>query len=295
MPSSGYDTRFLSEDFGAAAAGVLAQAGVRCRLAVAAVPDAHRGPRRPPSPGGGRHHHHGEPQPGLGQRAQAVGTDRRARPSGGDAGHRGARRGARRPRAAADRGGARQRTRRGGGLRAGLPRPVPTDDRPRRDPAGPAARGGGRDARARARLPRPPARGGRVRGHAAPRGPGRHVRRAPAGAGGGAPGRADRDGARARGTPRARHRRRRRPLRRRGPGRHRAGAEPDSRPGAAAPPPPSRLARRGRAEHRHDPPARRARRRSRRASFTRRRSASSTWATSSPRGAPCSAARSRAA
>ena len=34
----GYDTRFLSEDFGAAAAGALAQAGVRCRLAVAAVP-----------------------------------------------------------------------------------------------------------------------------------------------------------------------------------------------------------------------------------------------------------------
>jgi alpha-D-glucose phosphate-specific phosphoglucomutase len=34
----GYDTRFLSEDFGAAAAGVLAQVGIRCRLAVAAVP-----------------------------------------------------------------------------------------------------------------------------------------------------------------------------------------------------------------------------------------------------------------
>jgi phosphoglucomutase len=34
----GYDTRFLSEDFGAAAAGTLAQAGVRCRLAVEAVP-----------------------------------------------------------------------------------------------------------------------------------------------------------------------------------------------------------------------------------------------------------------
>ena len=34
----GYDTRFLSEDFAAAAAGTLAQAGVRCRLAVAAVP-----------------------------------------------------------------------------------------------------------------------------------------------------------------------------------------------------------------------------------------------------------------
>ena len=34
----GYDTRFLSEDFAAAAAGALAQAGVRCRLAVAAVP-----------------------------------------------------------------------------------------------------------------------------------------------------------------------------------------------------------------------------------------------------------------
>ena len=34
----GYDTRFLSEDFAAASAGALAQAGVRCRLAVAAVP-----------------------------------------------------------------------------------------------------------------------------------------------------------------------------------------------------------------------------------------------------------------
>ena len=34
----GYDTRFLSEDFAAAAAGVLARAGVRCWLAVAAVP-----------------------------------------------------------------------------------------------------------------------------------------------------------------------------------------------------------------------------------------------------------------
>jgi phosphoglucomutase len=34
----GYDTRFLSEDFAAAAAGTLAQAGVPCRLAVAAVP-----------------------------------------------------------------------------------------------------------------------------------------------------------------------------------------------------------------------------------------------------------------
>ena len=34
----GYDTRFLSEDFAAAAAGTLAQAGVRSRLAVAAVP-----------------------------------------------------------------------------------------------------------------------------------------------------------------------------------------------------------------------------------------------------------------
>jgi phosphoglucomutase len=34
----GYDTRFLSEDFAAAAAGTLAQAGVRCRLALAAVP-----------------------------------------------------------------------------------------------------------------------------------------------------------------------------------------------------------------------------------------------------------------
>ena len=34
----GYDTRFLSEDFAAAAAGTLAQAGIRCRLAVAAVP-----------------------------------------------------------------------------------------------------------------------------------------------------------------------------------------------------------------------------------------------------------------
>ncbi len=34
----GYDTRFESEDFAAAAAGTLAQAGVRCRLAIAAVP-----------------------------------------------------------------------------------------------------------------------------------------------------------------------------------------------------------------------------------------------------------------
>jgi alpha-D-glucose phosphate-specific phosphoglucomutase len=34
----GYDTRFLSEDFAAAAAGTLAQAGVPCRLALAAVP-----------------------------------------------------------------------------------------------------------------------------------------------------------------------------------------------------------------------------------------------------------------
>jgi alpha-D-glucose phosphate-specific phosphoglucomutase len=34
----GYDTRFASEDFAAAAAGVLAQAGIRSRLAVAAVP-----------------------------------------------------------------------------------------------------------------------------------------------------------------------------------------------------------------------------------------------------------------
>lgn len=34
----GYDTRFLSEDFGAAAAGALAQGGIRCRLAAAAVP-----------------------------------------------------------------------------------------------------------------------------------------------------------------------------------------------------------------------------------------------------------------
>jgi alpha-D-glucose phosphate-specific phosphoglucomutase len=34
----GYDTRFLSEEFAAAAAGTLAQAGVRSRLAVAAVP-----------------------------------------------------------------------------------------------------------------------------------------------------------------------------------------------------------------------------------------------------------------
>jgi phosphoglucomutase len=34
----GYDTRFLSEDFAAAAAGTLAQAGVRCHLSVAAVP-----------------------------------------------------------------------------------------------------------------------------------------------------------------------------------------------------------------------------------------------------------------
>jgi alpha-D-glucose phosphate-specific phosphoglucomutase len=34
----GYDTRFLSEDFAATAAGTLAQAGVRSRLAVAAVP-----------------------------------------------------------------------------------------------------------------------------------------------------------------------------------------------------------------------------------------------------------------
>jgi alpha-D-glucose phosphate-specific phosphoglucomutase len=34
----GYDTRFLSEDFAAAAAGTLAQAGLRCRLAVAPVP-----------------------------------------------------------------------------------------------------------------------------------------------------------------------------------------------------------------------------------------------------------------
>ena len=34
----GYDTRFLSEDFAAAAAGTLAQAGVRSHLAVAAVP-----------------------------------------------------------------------------------------------------------------------------------------------------------------------------------------------------------------------------------------------------------------
>ena len=34
----GYDTRFLSEDFAAAAAGVLARAGVPCRLAVGAVP-----------------------------------------------------------------------------------------------------------------------------------------------------------------------------------------------------------------------------------------------------------------
>jgi len=34
----GYDTRFLSEDFAAAAAGTLAQARVRCRLSVKAVP-----------------------------------------------------------------------------------------------------------------------------------------------------------------------------------------------------------------------------------------------------------------
>ncbi len=34
----GYDTRFLSEDFAAAAAATLAQAGVRCRLALEAVP-----------------------------------------------------------------------------------------------------------------------------------------------------------------------------------------------------------------------------------------------------------------
>jgi alpha-D-glucose phosphate-specific phosphoglucomutase len=34
----GYDTRFLSEDFAAAAAGTLAQAGVPCRLALAPVP-----------------------------------------------------------------------------------------------------------------------------------------------------------------------------------------------------------------------------------------------------------------
>jgi len=34
----GYDTRFLSEEFAAAAAGVLAQAGVPCRLATRAVP-----------------------------------------------------------------------------------------------------------------------------------------------------------------------------------------------------------------------------------------------------------------
>jgi phosphoglucomutase len=34
----GYDTRFLSEEFAAAAAGTLAQAGIRSRLAVAAVP-----------------------------------------------------------------------------------------------------------------------------------------------------------------------------------------------------------------------------------------------------------------
>jgi phosphoglucomutase len=34
----GYDTRFLSDDFAAAAAGTLAQAGVSCRLARAAVP-----------------------------------------------------------------------------------------------------------------------------------------------------------------------------------------------------------------------------------------------------------------
>jgi alpha-D-glucose phosphate-specific phosphoglucomutase len=34
----GYDTRFLSEDFGAAAAGALAQAAIRCRLAASAVP-----------------------------------------------------------------------------------------------------------------------------------------------------------------------------------------------------------------------------------------------------------------
>jgi alpha-D-glucose phosphate-specific phosphoglucomutase len=34
----GYDTRFLSEEFAAAAAGTLAQGGIRCRLAVAAVP-----------------------------------------------------------------------------------------------------------------------------------------------------------------------------------------------------------------------------------------------------------------
>ena len=121
----GYDTRFLSEDF-ARGRGRNAGPGrgpVPARGRGRA--DAHRGPRRPPPPGGRRHHDHGQPQPGVGQRAQALGTDRGARPPGGDAGDRGARRRPRRPGRAADRGGAGGGTRRVGGLRAGLPRAVP--------------------------------------------------------------------------------------------------------------------------------------------------------------------------
>ena len=184
----GYDTRFLSEDFAAAAAGTLAQAGLRCRLAVAPVPT-------PTVAHAVLHHraaagititasHNPAPDNGL----------KLSGPTGGPALPEVTR--AIEARVAAsldDPGGMPIGEARAAGLvesadfAPGVPRPVPASDRPGRDSPGPAARGRRRDARSRARLPRPPSGGGGLRGHAAPRDPRRHVRRPPAGAGGGAP------------------------------------------------------------------------------------------------------------
>ena len=151
----GYDTRFLSEDFAAAAAGTLAQAGVRCRLAVAAVPT-------PTVAHAVLHHraaagititasHNPAPDNGL----KLSGADRRAGPSRGDPGGRGAGRGPGRSRRNADRGGQGGRARGVRGFRARVSRPVPAAHRPRRHPPRSPSRRGRRHVRARARLPRP--------------------------------------------------------------------------------------------------------------------------------------------
>ncbi len=166
----GYDTRFLSEDFAAAAAGTLAQAGVRSRLAVAAVPTPtvahavlhHRAAAgititasHNPAPDNGLKLSGSTGGPALPEVTRAV----EARVAG-----------------LADPGGmpiaeARAKRARGArGFRAGVSRPVPAPRRPRGPPPGAPARGGGRHVRARARLPGPPARRGGLRGHAAPRG-----------------------------------------------------------------------------------------------------------------------------
>ena len=188
----GYDTRFLSEDFAAAAAGTLAQAGVRSRLAVAAVPT-------PTVAHAVLHHraaagititasHNPAPDNGL----------KLSGPTGGPALPEVTRAVEARVAASADPGGMPIAEARAAGL------VEPADFAPAY--LDQCRRLVDLDGLRRARLRvvvdvmYGPARGyldrlleeAGVRGHAAPRGAGRHLRRPSAGAGRGAPRRADR-------------------------------------------------------------------------------------------------------